>query len=81
MSEENGKMGGIIGGVVAICIGALLIFLGISVLNISPESKAPEGSLTQMLENTPRNVGWAFLLGGIIGLIIGFILIIVSVKS
>ena len=81
MNNEDGTMGGIIGGIVAIFIGAVLIFFGISVLNISPESNAPEGSLTKMIENIPRNFGWAFLFGGIFSLIIGFLLIIVTVKS
>jgi len=77
----SNSIGIIISGVAAILVGAILLFMGYSVLNISPESNAPDGSMQQQLENMPRSFGWAFVLGGVFGLFMGILLIIVGVKS
>lgn len=63
---------GIIGGLILIFIGIILIFAGSYILETIPESDESERSI----EDLPREIGWAFIVTGIISIIIGLLVMI-----
>lgn len=77
MSNVNRLIGVITG--IGVCL--ILIYAGNSILEAVPESDEPEGSIEEKTENLPREIGWAFLIGGVIGLILILLGVCIAIKK
>ena len=65
-------------GVILLIVGIIFIIVGAAILNASSSVKTTEGSIENSLMKIPTTLGWGFILGGILLIVIA---ILIFVKS
>ena len=73
--------GGILGGFIVLFVGIIFIFVGITIVNITPDEQFEQGSIEELLVEIPDAIGWGCILGGALVLLMGFLVILASAKS
>jgi len=73
--------GGVIAGIVLFLIGIILIFIGLTVLEMSPEPEPTDDIVQEATEQLPRELAWAFIIGGGVSIFMGIIVLIGGASS